>query len=339
MTEQIIEVQKDANVDEEKKWSVYMHTSPSNKKYIGITSLKPERRFDHGNGYLKKRKNGEYGQPAMAHAILKYPDFDNEWTHEILYIGLTKLEAEIKEKQLITEYHTQDSMYGYNISPGGNVMATENNPMHNKSLKDFLSEEEYEQWKTNISIGVSKFYENHPEECKKRSDRTKALWQNQEFRDTFSNKMSGANNPFYENHMFAGEGHPMYGKHHTEESKKKNRESHLGKNTGVDNVTSKPLFCPELNRIFWGGKQVKNEFGISEAHISDCCKGKRKHAGTDPITHTKLSWLFCKDYTDKNGTLIYGAISSGYITQEDLDNYLSNLKQKGNDINGTMEKE
>ena len=54
--EEIIEAQEDTNIDEEKKWCVYMHTSPSGKKYIGITSNKPKRRCDHGDGYLKKKK-------------------------------------------------------------------------------------------------------------------------------------------------------------------------------------------------------------------------------------------------------------------------------------------
>ena len=37
MTEKIIDVQNETKIDDEKKWCVYMHTSPSGKKYIGIT--------------------------------------------------------------------------------------------------------------------------------------------------------------------------------------------------------------------------------------------------------------------------------------------------------------
>ena len=95
----IIEVQEDA-IDDERKWCVYCHTSPSGKRYIGITGVQPKRRFDHGNGYLKTNKDGKYAQPAIANAILKYPDFDNEWKHDILYDELT--EAEAKKKEIIT---------------------------------------------------------------------------------------------------------------------------------------------------------------------------------------------------------------------------------------------
>lgn len=328
MTEKIIDVQNETKIDDEKKWCVYMHTSPSGKKYIGITGNKPERRFNHGNGYLRKGKDGKYFQPAMAYAILKYSNFDDEWKHEILYDGLTQTDAENKEKQLIAKYKTNDSRYGYNISSGGNAMVGEDNPMYGKSLKDFISEEAYEQWKTNISVGVSKFYAEHPEECKKRSDRTKVLWENKDFREMFTSKMSGENNPNYGCHRFSRENHPMWGKHQSEESKKKNRDAHIGKQVGIDNPTSKPIYCPELNRIFWGAKQAHDEFGINVSHISDCCRGKRKHAGVDSSTNIQLSWFFCKDYEWKDGEFINGAVSLGYITQQDLDNYLNNLRQK-----------
>lgn len=328
MTDEIIEVQEKAKLDDEKKWCVYCHTSPSGKKYIGITSIKPERRFNHGNGYLRKSKDGKYFQPAIAHAILKYPDFDNDWQHEILYKELTQDEAENKEKQLIIEYKTKDPKYGYNISSGGGAMVGEENPMYGKSLRDFISDEEYNQWKINISTGVSKFYAEHPEECQKRSDRTKLLWKNTEFREAFARKMSGENNPNYGSCKFVGENHPMWGKHHSEESKKKNRDAHLGKQVGINNPTSKSIYSKELDRMFWGAKQANDEFGISVAHISSCCRGKRKHAGRHPVTGELLKWNYIFDQKQTDGAIINGAITLGYITENQAKEYLDNLKQK-----------
>lgn len=89
---------------------VYMHTSPNNKKYIGITGQKPERRW---------RKNGEGYKDHLYfwRAIQKY-GWDN-FKHEILYSGLTKDEAEEKEIDLISYYKSNDSDYGYNMSIGG----------------------------------------------------------------------------------------------------------------------------------------------------------------------------------------------------------------------------
>ena len=89
---------------------VYMHTSPSNKRYIGITSQSPERRWQkNGAGY----KNHVY----FWNAIKKY-GWDN-FKHEILFKGLTKEEAEQKEIELIAYYNSNNEDYGYNLSSGG----------------------------------------------------------------------------------------------------------------------------------------------------------------------------------------------------------------------------
>lgn len=34
-------------------YTVYKHTTPSGKVYVGITKQKPEQRWDNGNGYKK----------------------------------------------------------------------------------------------------------------------------------------------------------------------------------------------------------------------------------------------------------------------------------------------
>ena len=49
-----------------KKYIVYMHIFPNNKKYIGITSKTPNGRWEGGTGYNKIR------QPMMYNAIQKY---------------------------------------------------------------------------------------------------------------------------------------------------------------------------------------------------------------------------------------------------------------------------
>lgn len=87
-----------------------MHTSPNNKRYIGITSQSPKRRW---------RKNGE-GYKKHLHfwrAIQKY-GWGN-FKHDILFEGLTKKEAEQKEMELISYYNSNNENYGYNLSIGG----------------------------------------------------------------------------------------------------------------------------------------------------------------------------------------------------------------------------
>lgn len=89
---------------------VYMHTSPNDKRYIGITSQKPERRWrNNGEGY----KNHVY----FWKAIQKYGW--NNFKHDILYTDLTKKEAEQKEIELIAYYNSNNIDFGYNMSIGG----------------------------------------------------------------------------------------------------------------------------------------------------------------------------------------------------------------------------
>lgn len=104
----------------ENNYYVYEHVFiDSGKRYIGITSLKPEQRWNYGKGYRGKR-NGRYKQPLMARATLKY-NWDTEIEHNILAEGLSKEDAEQMEKDLIAKYKTNDTHFGYNIAEGGSA--------------------------------------------------------------------------------------------------------------------------------------------------------------------------------------------------------------------------
>ena len=93
----------------ERIWTVYMHTVPNGKKYIGITSKRPADRWGKdGAGYDKQ---------MFMNAINRY-GWDNI-EHKILFTNLTQLEANCKEKFLIRYYRTTDRDYGYNRSFGG----------------------------------------------------------------------------------------------------------------------------------------------------------------------------------------------------------------------------
>lgn len=88
---------------------VYKHTSPVGKVYIGITKMNPIRRWANGKGYK--------GCTHFYNAIIKY-GWDNI-RHEILYTGLSREEAECKEKELIRNYKSNNTSFGYNIQLGG----------------------------------------------------------------------------------------------------------------------------------------------------------------------------------------------------------------------------
>ena len=90
------------------KYTVYIHISPSNKKYIGITSQNVKKRWQNGYGY----KTNKY----FWRAIQKY-GWDN-FEHEILFENLTVDEAKEKEIELIKLYNTSRPT-GYNLTFGG----------------------------------------------------------------------------------------------------------------------------------------------------------------------------------------------------------------------------
>lgn len=97
----------------EKKYYVYVHTNKiNNKKYVGITSKTPNERWQNGNGY--------YGNKHFYSAIKKY-GWEDGFIHEIICEGLNREEACKKEQELIALYNSNDPMYGYNHTIGGDT--------------------------------------------------------------------------------------------------------------------------------------------------------------------------------------------------------------------------
>lgn len=88
-------------------WTIYKHTSPSGKVYIGITSRTPKRRWAKGLGYKKCQ--------YFRCAIDKY-GWDNI-KHEILFSELSELKAKSLEIDLIRHY--KNLGISYNITNGG----------------------------------------------------------------------------------------------------------------------------------------------------------------------------------------------------------------------------
>lgn len=104
--------------------------------------------------------------------------------------------------------------------------------------------------------------------------------------------------------------HPRYGINLSEETKKKISDSHKGKvvpedirqkmsknRTGTKNGRAKrPVFCPELNELFWGAKEAEEKYGFDSATITKVCRGTNKHCGRHPITNELLTWEYVNQY-------------------------------------------
>lgn len=136
-------------------YTVYMHTNLiNNKKYIGITRQKPERRF---------RTNG-YGYKGCSHfysAIQKY-GWDN-FKHEVLFCNLTQKEAEMFEVELIKYYKSNNKKYGYNIQNGGQTQYTISDIGRENLRKSHLGKKVSEQTKQKIRLSMlNRYGENNP---------------------------------------------------------------------------------------------------------------------------------------------------------------------------------
>jgi hypothetical protein len=95
--------------------TVYKHTSPDGKVYVGITKADPAHRFNNGNGYK---------QNALFYADIQKYGWD-AFKHEILATGLTVEEACHLEIELIREYDSTNPEKGYNMQDGGMYMCAE----------------------------------------------------------------------------------------------------------------------------------------------------------------------------------------------------------------------
>lgn len=90
-------------------YSVYKHTTPSGKVYIGITSKPVEERWLNGRGYARNEH--------FWNAIKKYGWENIE--HHVLATGLSKEEASEVEKMYIALYRSHEIKHGYNLTGGG----------------------------------------------------------------------------------------------------------------------------------------------------------------------------------------------------------------------------
>ncbi len=101
------------NADGDKIYTVYIHTFPNNKVYIGITKRKVENRW--GTNGIK------YSGQTVFNAILKYGWINIK--HDILADNLTMEEAKKMERDMIKKYQSYKREHGYNESMGGDCFS------------------------------------------------------------------------------------------------------------------------------------------------------------------------------------------------------------------------
>lgn len=228
--------------DNEKTYCVYKHTSPNGNVYIGITCQPPQKRWKSGGRGYKNNKH-------FWRSIQKY-GWEN-FSHEILFDNLNKLDAAEKEKELISFYRSNNKQNGYNVSSGGDG-GREGVPLSDDAKR---------------KIG--------------NANRGRKL--SPEVKEQIRERMSGTKNPFY------GKSHTeearekirqkATGRKDSDEVKKKKQHATKGSN----NPRAKVTLQYDLDHNFiasWDcAVYAAEELNICVKGITACCRGERKSAG------------------------------------------------------------
>ena len=273
-------------MNEEKTYSVYIHTSPSGKYYVGITKLMVEKRWRGGKGYSNN--------PYFTRAIKKY-GWDN-FKHEVVSSGLTKEEAENLEIKLIAELHSNEKKYGYNISSGGNAR---NGTKHSEESKEKMREARKNNPHTLTEEGRRKIIETHKGNSYNLNRRM-----SEETKKKISEAISGEKHPLYgtsrpkevrekiskanrgriltDEHKqkisdsLKGEKHPLYGKSHSEETRNKISEAKKGTPSNMKNKKhteeSKEKMREAKKGMYEGEKHPKAKKVYCDGKIFGCIK-------------------------------------------------------------------
>ena len=294
-------------------FTVYKHTSPSNKVYIGITSQPVQRRWRNGNGYIKNQ--------YFYRAIKKY-GWDN-FLHEILYENISQREAEEIEISLIKEYDSANSKYGYNIDLGGSYAGKMSEKTKQKISKAHKGKVHSDEAKRKMSIARkgennSFFGRTHTEETKKLIGYKNSQ---KSWKDKFGvdhNKSIGVfcieTNTFYgssreaEHHTgidhssisrccrqlqnTAGGYHWMYNNDYI-----KSDVDEIDRVIEKDSSKTLKVVCLNNNQIFESSKEASMWCNLKQASsIRNCCIGLSKTSGVHPVTGEKLRWQYLKDF-------------------------------------------
>lgn len=243
----------------EKEYYVYMHTFPNDKKYIGITCCKPERRWQNGYGYA--------AQPYIYNAIKKYG-----WQnikHEIICEGLSLEEASKKERELIAYYGSTNKANGYNIDLGG------------KACGHLTEEHKKKIGAANSGAKNGQYGKRYTEE-ERRQMSINSVWRGKKHTLESRKKMSEYAKAHPEQYSHKGIEHPMFGKHHSEDARKKmsqaaKRRGYCGnQNKKIDMLSLEGEYIRTFQSIEEAAKHIGKEQGA--ANIGSVCRGKRHYA-------------------------------------------------------------
>lgn len=266
-----------------KNYTVYKHTAPNGKVYIGITSKTPSKRWDNGNGYKDCA--------LMWRAISKY-GWD-KFAHEVIAEGLSKQDAEAMEIQLIKHYRSSEREFGYNLESGGRACHTASDETRRKMSEAHRGHPTSEETRQKISRALTgrKLSDEQVEKVRAYAATRKGV----PLPATTRAKISQA----------------LKGRVRSEEYRQHIREAHLGKifksgetrlkiseskksspltPRGPDNHKARRVVCVETGEVFDTITSAAASKGIkSAANLSRSCRKKGVKCGG-------YTWRYYEDF-------------------------------------------
>lgn len=222
----------------------------NNKIYIGQTiKERATDRFSQ-HRYLANHIDQE-NSISYLHRAMHLQGVDNFSFEVIEQVENEQLNE--REKYWISFYNSL-APNGYNLTEGGAGTIGYSRPQ---------SVEEKEKRKQSNK----NFYIQHPEAKQIVSERTKKLWENEEYRK----KVTESNKKFYQEHsdMFKGENNPMYGKKHTQEALDKIKAHAATRKLRIAQLDKDTL---EVIQIFDGVKDAEKALKVSHGWLSKAAK-------------------------------------------------------------------
>ena len=192
--------------------------------------------YSRWRGHKAELKNNSHDNDYLQKAWNKYGEKDFE------FFILEECEQSLldeKERFYIEKYNTLNRSFGYNLKSGGQDT-------------NYFTKEASEK----LSNSIKESYYDSDLREKRRKDALKQ-WANPAIKE----KIVGKNNG-------------MYGRHHTEEAKKRMSEKHKGLSPKHKNLT--PVRCIELDTVYDNVTEAGKALGFVGTAILQVCYGNRK---------------------------------------------------------------
>ena len=226
-------------------YTVYKHTSPSGKTYIGITRRDVKLRWGNGGGYCQN--------PIFSKAIKKYG-----WSnivHEILFEGLSREEAENKEIELIAKYKSNDGKHGYNVANGGRCTGTYTDEMRRRVSESNRGRKQSPETIAKRIVRGKDHYlygKQLSEEAKRKMSETKTgIPMENSVKQKISNTLTGV----------------------------KKSEEHKRNAANAQKIPVIQYSTDGVQVFLWdSATDASNHLGKDHSHIVQCCRGQRRTA-------------------------------------------------------------